>query len=73
MHDGGDRGADEEGSGRHADDGLSLACPPGGYRLAQMVQGAVTRLHLLDRLVQQPPQCQLVRVELPVEIGSSGP
>lgn len=63
MQHGRDGGAEEESRGRHADGRLPLAGPPDGNGPPQVVQRAVTRLHLLDGVVQHPAQCQLVRVE----------
>lgn len=63
MDEGRDGGAEEEHGGGHADEGLALAGPAGRYRLAQVVQRAVARLDLLDRLVEQSAQGQLVGVE----------
>ncbi len=72
------RAEEERGRGR-ADECLAFARTAGGDRPAQVVQGAVARLHVLDGLVQQGAQLQLVRVEpfealfVPAVVHSSVP
>ncbi|CAM5718836.1 hypothetical protein SMICM304S_05401 [Streptomyces microflavus] len=62
MHEGGDRGADEQRRRSRADDGLASAGAPGGNRALQMFKGSVGGFEVAHGAVQHPAQDHLVQL-----------